>query len=217
MGVLSLLPFLLCAVGSIVAVREWRVLSSPVRLFAPLRAKDKREKKEIRTTLILSLSGTLGVGNITGVAAALILGGAGSVFWMLLSCPFAVALKYAESSIATARGNGEGIPGVLKNARPRPIGGALSFLYILVFLLLSLVLGGALQGNAILENTLVYFKSDRAIFSVFLTIGLAIALFGKVEKILKILSLTLPFATIVYIILCIIVLLANFSLIPALL
>ena len=131
--ILSVLPFLLCAVGGFVMLRERRVLCSPRALFSPLRTSDLREKKKIRTTLILALSGTLGVGNITGVAASLILGGAGSVFWMLLSTPFAIALKYAESSISISRGNGEGIPGVLKNTLGNRTGKHLSHLYLFLF------------------------------------------------------------------------------------
>ena len=183
-------------------MRERRVLCSPGALLAPLRTRDPSEKKEIRTTLILALSGTLGVGNITGVAAALILGGAGSVFWMLVSSPFAIALKYAEGTISVRFGSGEGIPGVLKNRLPGRLGKCLGALYIFLFLLLALSLGGALQGNAILENVLVHIKIDRAIFSLFLTLFLGACVFGRTDKILKILSFTLPFATIVYIFLC---------------
>lgn len=216
LNVLSLLPFVLCAVGFLVIVRERRILLSPVSLFSPMHTKDKKEKKEIRSTLILALSGTLGVGNITGVAAALILGGAGSVFWMLVSTPFAIALKYAESTVSTGQGGGEGIPGVLRNSIGKGLGKHLWRLYIFVFLLLALVLGGALQGNAILENTLTYFEFDRAILSLSLTVLLAFAVFGKTERILKILSFSLPFATIIYIFLCFSVLIRNFSMLPAL-
>lgn len=195
-------------------LRERRVLCSPRALFSPLRTSDLREKKKIRTTLILALSGTLGVGNITGVAASLILGGAGSVFWMLLSTPFAIALKYAESSISISRGNGEGIPGVLKNTLGNRTGKHLSHLYLFLFLMLALVLGGALQGNAIFENTLIYFRLDRKMLSIFLTLAVAFAVLGKTEKILKILSFSLPFATIIYIMLCLCVLLSNIEQFP---
>jgi len=51
-------------------------------------------------SLCLALAGTLGVGNISGVAAAISVGGAGAVFWMWVSAIFCSALKYAEVVLA---------------------------------------------------------------------------------------------------------------------
>lgn len=48
----------------------------------------------------VALAGTLGVGNIVGVASAISLGGAGAVFWMWVSGMLVMALKYAEVSLA---------------------------------------------------------------------------------------------------------------------
>ena len=50
--------------------------------------------------LSLALAGTLGVGNIVGVASAIYLGGFGAVFWMWVSALAAMLLKYAETVIA---------------------------------------------------------------------------------------------------------------------
>ena len=50
----------------------------------------------------LALAGTLGVGNIVGVANALWLGGAGALFWMWVSALLAMLLKYAEILLAVA-------------------------------------------------------------------------------------------------------------------
>ena len=48
----------------------------------------------------LALAGTLGVGNLVGVANAIAFGGAGAVFWMWVSALFAMVLKYAEILLA---------------------------------------------------------------------------------------------------------------------
>ena len=47
-----------------------------------------------------ALAGTLGVGNIVGVANAIYIGGAGAVFWMWISALLAMILKYAEILLA---------------------------------------------------------------------------------------------------------------------
>ena len=52
--------------------------------------------------LTLALAGTLGVGNLVGVASAIWYGGAGAVFWMWLSALVAMALKYAEVVLAVS-------------------------------------------------------------------------------------------------------------------
>jgi AGCS family alanine or glycine:cation symporter len=52
--------------------------------------------------VMLALAGTLGVGNIVGVANAIAVGGAGAVFWMWLSALVAMILKYAEILLAVS-------------------------------------------------------------------------------------------------------------------
>ena len=52
--------------------------------------------------MMLALAGTLGVGNIVGVANAIAIGGAGAVFWMWVSALVAMILKYAEILLAVA-------------------------------------------------------------------------------------------------------------------
>lgn len=47
-----------------------------------------------------ALAGTLGIGNIIGVAGALLLGGPGTVFWMVVSAFLCMAVKFAETVLA---------------------------------------------------------------------------------------------------------------------
>ena len=47
-----------------------------------------------------ALSATVGTGNIAGVAGAISLGGAGAVFWMIISAVIGMAVKYAEITLA---------------------------------------------------------------------------------------------------------------------
>ena len=50
--------------------------------------------------LSLALAGTLGVGNIAGVATAIVAGGAGAVLWMLLGAVLSMSVKYVEVFLA---------------------------------------------------------------------------------------------------------------------
>ncbi len=50
--------------------------------------------------LMLALSGTLGLGNISGVAVAITLGGAGAIFWMWITALVGIATKFYTASLA---------------------------------------------------------------------------------------------------------------------
>ena len=98
----------------------------------------------------LALSGTLGVGNIVGVLAAISFGGAGSVFWMLISTVFSAVLKYAESSLSADTGGGIGMITAIKRA----LGGRCALLYAALAAILALTMGSALQSGAVRASAL---------------------------------------------------------------
>ncbi|MEQ9463530.1 MAG: alanine/glycine:cation symporter family protein [Haliea sp.] len=50
--------------------------------------------------LTTALAGTVGLGNIAGVAIAIGIGGPGAAFWMMVIAFFAMSLKFAESTLA---------------------------------------------------------------------------------------------------------------------
>ena len=62
-----------------------------------------------------ALAGTLGTGNIIGVATAIVSGGPGAVFWMCVSSFFGMATKFSEIVLAvhfrTQNRNGETVGG----------------------------------------------------------------------------------------------------------
>ncbi len=67
------------------------------RFFAGAAAGDKKGKGiSSFSASAAALAGTLGTGNIAGVAAALTSGGSGAVFWMWCSAVLGMSLKYAE-------------------------------------------------------------------------------------------------------------------------
>lgn len=72
------------------------------RFFAGAAASDKGKRLSTEKGIssfsasAAALAGTLGTGNIAGVAAALTSGGPGAVFWMWCSAILGMSLKYAE-------------------------------------------------------------------------------------------------------------------------
>ena len=77
----------------------WR---APRRMLSAFAREKTGEGTSSFRAMMLALAGTLGVGNIVGVANAIAIGGAGAVFWMWFSALFAMILKYAEILLAVS-------------------------------------------------------------------------------------------------------------------
>ena len=111
----------------------------------------------------LALAGTLGVGNIVGVAAAIGLGGYGSIFWMWISALCAMLLKYSEIVLAMRhrRYDPSGAPHgsamhYIKDmfdslSLPR-IGKTVASVFALLCILNAISMGSMIQANAISES-----------------------------------------------------------------
>ena len=106
----------------------------------------------------MALAGTLGVGNIAGVATALSLGGAGAVLFMVVAAFFAMPLKYAEVVLskqnavldARLRAHGGAMYYMKALFRGR-LGRVLAALFAVLLLLATLTLGTTLQVSAAAE------------------------------------------------------------------
>ncbi len=96
----GLIPPMLLLVGVFFLIYlrgyPWR---APRRMLSAMRGGGEGKTSSFRA-MMLALAGTLGVGNIVGVANAIAIGGAGAVLWMWISALFAMILKYAEILLA---------------------------------------------------------------------------------------------------------------------
>lgn len=118
-------------------------LRHPIRTLAAMPFENGAKE------MLLSLGGTIGVGNISGVAVALLLGGAGSVFWMWIGAFFSMALKYAEIAlgVCTKKDGYGGAPVYIRKALGKGAGG----LFAALLLFDSTATGGIIQSSAISE------------------------------------------------------------------
>ena len=74
---------------------QFRLLPRALKLaFARQKASDAPGDISPFQALMTALAGTIGTGNIAGVATAVVLGGPGAVFWMWLSALVGMATKY---------------------------------------------------------------------------------------------------------------------------
>ena len=179
---------------------------------APRRGQ-KREKGAIRA-LCLSLSGTLGVGNVSGVALAIAVGGAGAVFWMWVSLPAAMALKYAEVTLAAAHQR-EGKSGVAAYLSRMPGGKVLCPLFFSLCLLTAFFMGSMMQASAAAETLEVFYRIPPALTGAgLLLLTLPFALGGG-QRIAAFTEKLVPLLTFLYILISFWVILPQFHRLPS--
>lgn len=157
-----LVPLMLIPSGIFFAVKlNFFWFRHPAAVLRPLLSGKPRTPGGIspRRALCLALAGTLGVGNIVGVSAAINLGGPGAIFWMWISAVAASALKYAETVLAlrhrrTVDGKSEGgtpyyIKDILSSRGLPRAGAAAAAAFAALCLVNSLSMGCVVQVNAV--------------------------------------------------------------------
>lgn len=141
-----------------------RPMRTPIKLIKTMingsgGDKDGKSISPFRS-MTMALAGTLGVGNIVGVAGAIALGGFGAVFWMWVTALAAMILKYAEIVLALA-GRRQGADGIkrggamyyikacfLRMGLPK-VGSVVATFFALLCVVDSLSMGCVVQVNAV--------------------------------------------------------------------
>ena len=96
-----ILPAVLILCGIYFAARlRFFYIFHPIRTFSCLLEGGGEGGFSPFRSLTLALAGTLGVGNMAGVATAITAGGAGALFWMWISALCAMSIKYFEVKLA---------------------------------------------------------------------------------------------------------------------
>lgn len=151
--------FLLLCGGFFLIYLRGNPLRSPAGMLRGLKIPAVEGVSPFRA-VTLALAGTLGVGNIVGVADAILIGGAGAVFWLWISALFAMLLKYAEILLAVKhrrmRRDGSFYGGAVCYIRDCffdrkkiRLGNALVLFFSLLMILNALCTGCIIQVNAV--------------------------------------------------------------------
>lgn len=81
-------------------LRPYRHIGEGIRLLTRPAARDDPGQLSHFQALSTALSGTLGMGNVSGVAIAIAVGGPGAIFWMWMSAFLGVATKFYTCTLA---------------------------------------------------------------------------------------------------------------------
>ncbi len=158
------------------------------------------------SALTTELAATIGTGNIVGVATAMVLGGPGALFWMLLSGIIGLPTKLVESTLCVRyrvrdhKGKPVGGPMyVLQNAFPyRRMGRILAVLFAIFAVLASFGMGNMTQGNSIAEALAVTFGVGRTATGLVLGILTILVILGGIDKIARVTEYLVPCMAVFY-------------------
>ena len=165
-----------------------------------------------------ALAATLGTGNITGVATALIFGGPGAVFWMWVSAFFGMMTNYGENYL--------GIRYRYKDKKGRWVGGAmvymerglnsrfLAVLFAVCCLIASLGMGNMVQGNSMAKGLESAFGVPPFITGSVCMILLAVIVTGGVKRVAALTEKLVPLMAAIYFLGALAVLAANWQAVP---
>ncbi len=173
--------------------------------------------------LATALSGTVGTGNIAGVAFAIYLGGPGALFWMLMTAMLGMTTKFVEVTLShkyreTAEdGSISGGPMYyMKNADFRLFGKKLNLKWLAVLFAIATVFssfgtGNLPQINSISNSMESTFGIETYITGAVLAVLLAFVIIGGIRRIAKVTEKLVPAMAIIYFIGAISVILYNYE------
>ena len=234
------LPAMVCilGVGLLLSVRTnfLQIRKFPYAIKTTLGRIFKRKEASDGTmtpfqAVCTALAGTVGTGNIAGVAGAIAIGGPGAVFWMWCSALLGMCTKFAEVTLAVyfrERNNaGEWVGGpmyYMKNGLGKKWQ-LLAVLYSLFGVLTVFGTGNATQVNTIttaIDTALLQFHvvAEDILPTLNLVIGIlcamlvAMVLLGGIQRIGSVSEKLVPFMALFYIVLAIGVVVLNLPRLP---
>lgn len=207
------------------------VLKNTVGKLFHKEKKETSEKGAITPfqALTTAMAGTVGTGNIAGVAGAIVLGGPGAVFWMWVSALFGMMTKFSEVVLSIryrekdAKGEWVGGPMYyIKNGLGRKWKW-LAVIFSLLGALAAFGIGNMTQVNTIAETfvnaadtiTATTIAGTQTEMIIRIVIGIVIAaiaavvIIGGVTRIGKVTEKLVPFMSVFYIVGALIIVFAN--------
>lgn len=188
--------------------------------------------------LTAAVSGTVGLGNIAGVAVAVSIGGAGATFWMILCGLLGMATKFVEVTLGVkyrevhADGSVSGGPmhylpkGLVDRfgSRGKTLGKVLATLASAMVLFFGLFGGNLFQVNQSYaqlvsvtggESGVLGSSAGALFFGILIAALVGIVLLGGIRSIASVTSKLVPAMAAIYIAACLVVILTNVTALPA--
>lgn len=234
-------PAMICIIGvgillsirtNFIQVRKFKATMKNTigKIFDKTQAKDGTMSPF--QAVCTALAGTVGTGNIAGVAGAIALGGPGAIFWMWCSAFLGMCTKFSEVTLAIhyreKNTNNEYVGGpmyYIKNGLPKKWH-FLAILYAVFGVLTVFGTGNATQVNTIVasvNSALSNFhiisgthnENANLIFGIFIAALVAMVLLGGIKRIGQVSEKLVPLMAVLYVFLSLGVIIINIERVPA--
>ncbi|MBT0880248.1 sodium:alanine symporter family protein [Campylobacter sp. 2018MI10] len=218
------LVFALIIVGVIYTINtrfaQFRLMGNVLTLL-----KEKQDNKDHVSSfeaLMISTASRVGIGNIAGISTAVVVGGAGALFWMWVMAFIGGASAFAESTLAQIYKSKDenGFRGGPAYFIEKGLGNKFFGKLFSVILIITYAYGfNGLQSHTMTSAFEIYFPDNFSSASIIIGIILSVvafALFFSNSKSLgKVSSIIVPIMAFVYILLSIIAMAMHYDLIPS--
>lgn len=172
-----------------------------------------------------AVSGTVGLGNIAGVAIAISVGGPGATLWMIIAGFLGMSMKFVESTLAVKyreidlNGRVHGGPMYyIKNALAKKgqasIGKILGGLFAILLIIASFGGGNMFQSNqafSIFASIYPSMSGMGIMFGIVFSVLAGLAIIGGIKSISNVASKLVPFMALIYILVSTFVILLNIN------
>jgi AGCS family alanine or glycine:cation symporter len=195
---------------------QFRYFRHSIRI---VKGKYDREGDEGDTShfqaLSTALSGTVGTGNIAGVALAIHLGGPSAMFWMLITAFFGMTLKFVEVTLShkyrdfTEDGSVSGGP--MYYMRKRLNMKWLAGFFAAATILSSFGSGSLPQINSISNSVFSTFGLEHWITGAIMAVLLGFVIIGGIKRIAKVTEKLVPGMGLIYLVGAVAVLIYNYD------
>ena len=202
-----------------------------------LEGKKKKEDGQVShfQALTTALSGTVGLGNISGVAIAIATGGPGATFWMILAGFLGMSSKFVECTLGVKYrkvnydGSVSGGPMYylkegLSQKKVPVLGKVLAIFFAVMCVGGSFGGGNMYQANearnqftgmSYFEGTFMANDGGSVLFGFVLALSIGVVIIGGIKSIAKVTDKIVPFMCGLYVICALGVLFAHFSALPS--
>ena len=172
-------------------------------------------------SLCTALAATIGTGNIAGVAAAILSGGPGAIFWMWIIAFFGMATIYSEAVLAqktrvkTEDGVIHGGPVYyIKHAFPGSFGTFLAGFFAIAIILALGFMGSMVQSNSIGETSANALGLPAWVIGIVVTAIAALIFLGGIGRIASVTEKLVPIMAVLYLVGGIVVIIARIRYFP---
>ncbi|HPF51000.1 MAG TPA: amino acid carrier protein, partial [Draconibacterium sp.] len=195
---------------------QFRYLKYSLRI---VRGKFDKEGDQGDTShfqaLTTALSGTVGTGNIAGVALAIHLGGPAALFWMLITAAVGMTTKFVEVTLShkyrEVAEDGSIAGGPMYYMKNRLNMKWLAVIFAIATVLSSFGTGSLPQINSISSSLFETFGINHMLSGGILAVLLGFVIIGGIKRIAQVTSRLVPIMALVYFIGAIAVILYNYE------